>query len=220
MKQYSVSTKTRNNWLVDATLFSSALLATLSGVYFLFLPNGGFQGGRNTLYNIQILSSRHTWDDIHTWTGVAMIAIAAIHLVLHWQWVVSMTRRTLREIRGQCTPMNSRGRVNLILNIIVALSFLITALSGVYFLFFPGGSAVVDPGILFSRLTWDLIHTWSGVVMIATAVLHFAIHWRWVTKVTQNMVTTGTQTIRQTGTRFGAASQSITQSTRIEAGNE
>lgn len=42
--------------------------------------------------------------------------------------------------------------------------------------------------ILFSRATWDLVHTWAGVVLIAAAVIHFAIHWRWITKVTTKMI--------------------------------
>ena len=29
-----------------------------------------------------------------------------------------------------------------------------------------------------------MIHTWSGVAMIVAAVIHLAIHWRWVTNVT------------------------------------
>ena len=36
---------------------------------------------------------------------------------------------------------------------------------------------------LFSRTTWDLIHTWAGVTLIAAAVIHLAIHWRWIVKV-------------------------------------
>ena len=75
-----------------------------------------------------------------------------------------------------------------------AISFLLAALSGIYFMFVDGNPAALssgrwaaDPMILFSRTTWDLIHTWSGVAMIVAAVIHFAIHWRWVTKVTRNV---------------------------------
>jgi hypothetical protein len=184
----SVSPQTRNNWLIDAGLFGSALVATLSGVYFLFFPTGGYQGGRNPWYGVQIVFSRQTWDDLHTWSGVAMIAIALIHLAIHWSWVVNMTRRMFKELSGQCGCMNARGRWNLFLNAVVAVSFIFTAISGVYFLFFPGGRGSVDPLILFSRSTWDLIHTWAGVILIAAAVLHFAIHWKWVTKVTRNLL--------------------------------
>lgn len=186
-KQASVSEQTRKNWSVDAILFGSALIATLTGIYFLFLPTGGYRGGRNPYYDIQILFARSTWDVLHTWGGVAMITAVALHLPMHWSWVVNMTKRIGRELTGKCTPMNGRGRFNLVLNLIVGISFFLTALSGIYFLFSPGGHGAFDPGLLFSRLTWDMIHTWSAVVMISAAVLHFAIHWRWVTKVTSNI---------------------------------
>jgi hypothetical protein len=140
------------------------------------------------MYNIQILFTRHTWDDLHTWGGLAMIVAAIIHLVFHWSWVVNMARRSWKELTGKCGCMNSRGRWNLIINTIVAVSFVLTAISGIYFLFLPSGGRVADPMILFNRITWDLIHTWSAIVLIATAVIHFVIHWKWVTKVTSKMI--------------------------------
>jgi preprotein translocase subunit SecY len=188
MTKQTVSKQTQKNWWIDAALFTSAILAAISGIYFLFLPTGGFQSGRNPLYGIQILFTRETWDDLHTWGGVAMILAAIIHLAIHWQWVVSMTRRIWNELTGKYASMNPRGRWNLFLNSIVALSFLLTAASGVYFLFVPGGRGATDPMILFTRTAWDLIHTWSGVALIATAIIHFAIHWKWVAKVTRKMV--------------------------------
>lgn len=183
----TVSKQTQKNWWVDAALASAGITAAISGVYFLFLPSGGFQGGRNPYYNIQVLFSRSTWDDVHTWSGVAMISIALVHLVIHWSWVTNMARRTVKELRGQCACMNWRGRWNLALNAIVALGFLLCALSGVYFLFVPGGRWETDPMFLFPRSTWDLIHTWSGVAFISAAIIHFVIHWRWVSKVTIKM---------------------------------
>ena len=188
MSTQAVSQQTQKNWWVDAGLFGSAVIATFSGIYFLFLPSGGFQGGRNLLYNVQIPVNRQTWDDLHTWGGVAMIVATAIHLAIHWPWVVSMARRTWNELTGKCGCMNSRGRWNLILNTVVAISFVLTAISGVYFLFVPGGRWAADPMILFARATWDMIHTWAGVVLIAAAVTHFSIHWKWVTKVTRKMI--------------------------------
>jgi len=187
MSTQTVSKYTQKNWWVDAALFGSAIVAALSGIYFLSLPTGSFQGGRNPLYNVQILFARQTWDDLHTWSGVAMIAAALIHLVIHWPWVVSMARRIWNELTGKCGCINARGRWNLVLNIIVAISFVLTAVSGVYFLFVSGGRGAVDPMILFTRTIWDLIHTWAGVLLIAAAIIHFAIHWKWVTKVTRKM---------------------------------
>lgn len=178
---------TQKNWWIDTALFGSAIAVTLSGIYFLFLPSGGYQGGRNPLYNVQILFARQTWDDLHTWGGVAMIVAAIVHLAIHWPWVVSMARRTWNEMTGKRAGLNWRGRFNLIINASVALSFALTALSGIYFLFVPGGRWAADPMLLFPRTTWDLIHTWAGAALIASAVIHFAIHWKWVTKVTRRM---------------------------------
>jgi hypothetical protein len=187
MSTQIVSKQTQKNWWIDAALFISAVIAALSGIYFLFLPTGGFQGGRNPLYNIQILFTRQTWDDLHTWGGVAMIAAAVIHLTIHWKWVTSMARRTWNELTGKCGCLNPRGRWNLILNTVVAISFILTAISGVYFLFVTSGRWAAVPMFVFTRTTWDMIHTWAGVSLIVAVSIHLAIHWKWVTKVTRKM---------------------------------
>ena len=185
-----VSSQTRNNWFIVLALSVSGLLVTLSTFYFLFLPNGGYQGGRNPTYGIVILFTRSTWDLIHTWAGVVMIAIATIHIPLHWSWILTMTKRVFKIILGQCKGMNAKGQFNLIINGIIGLSGTIVAISGLYFLFFPGsqGGSTLFTTLVFSRATWDMIHTWSGVTMIAAAILHFSIHWRWVLKVAKKLI--------------------------------
>jgi cytochrome b subunit of formate dehydrogenase len=190
-KRIGMSMQTRKNWLIDAAVFTSGIVAALSGIYFLFLPSGGYQGGRNPAYGATVLFSRHTWDDLHTWGGILMIAAAAIHLIIHWTWVKMMARSMMKALRSGGSRLSRGSRFNLALNVLVAISFLLTALSGIYFLFAPSGgfqggrNAGWDPNWLFSRTTWDLIHTWAGVTFIGTAVIHFWIHWRWVKNVTK-----------------------------------
>jgi hypothetical protein len=191
-KRISLSTQTRRNWLIDAALFLGGILATLSGVYFLFVPSGGYQGGRNPMYGVTILFGRTTWDALHTWTGVLMIGAAAIHLAIHWPWVVMMAKRTVNAFTSRGNKLSRGARLNVALNALVAISFLVTAVTGIYFLFAPSGesghAASGSATFLFSRTTWDLIHTWAGVVLIAAAVAHLAIHWRWVKNVTRRLV--------------------------------
>ncbi len=187
MKKGTVSKQTRNNWLIDAAVFIGAVVAAITGIYFLFLPSGGYQGGRNPMYGITILFSRHTWDDLHTWFGVLMIAAVAVHFAIHWSWVKGTAKRMMKSVTGKGSRMNRHGYVNVAVDATVALSFLLAAVSGVYFMFVPGSGQAVDPLFIFTRTTWDLIHTWSGVMMIIAAVIHFAIHWNWVTKVTAKM---------------------------------
>lgn len=187
MNSKKVSAQTRNNWLLDMSLLTSGVLAALSGVYFLILPSGGYQGGRNPYYSIHILFERHTWEDIHIWGGVAMILAAFVHIILHWKWIAGMVRRTWNELSGKCACLNPRGRWNLILNLVVGISFTLTAISGVYLLFVPGGRSAIDPAVLFNRTAWDLIHTWAGIVLIDAAAIHFVIHWRWVANVAKKI---------------------------------
>ncbi len=184
VKRGSVSAYTRNNWLVDAALFLGAVVAALTGIYFLYLPSGGYRGGTNPFYGITFLFERHTWSEWHTWSGVVMVVAAAIHLAIHKTWVKMMARRVWNAARSGGAGLSRGARVNVALDLAVAVSFFLTAVSGLYFLFVPSSGHGADPGLLFSRTTWDLIHTWAGVVLIASGVAHFYIHWRWVKNVT------------------------------------
>jgi hypothetical protein len=189
----SVSSKTRNNWLLDASLFVGALVASLSGVYFLIFPDGGFKGGRNPYYGIQIIFDRTGWEWIHTWISMAMIAIAIVHLVFHWKWVVSTTKRVFRGFFVKKNPltMSAGSWRNILVDGVLALGFLICAATGIFLFFTPEtkGGINADPMFLFSRTVWDLLHTWSGVAFISAFLLHFVIHWGWVVKVGRKLFT-------------------------------
>ncbi len=179
-----LSKQTRQNWQINAFLFLSAILTFLSGIYFLYFPEG-FKGGRNPLYNVTIIFNRTTWDLIHTWSGVAMIAIAIFHIMIHWKWISSMTKKVWNEMLAGKSKLSKFGKINVLINFMIGLTGLITAISGVYFLFDTSNNHSVQALFLFNRTTWDLIHTWAGVLMIFAFILHFAIHWKWVTKVTR-----------------------------------
>jgi hypothetical protein len=180
----------RKKWLLDAIIFLSGLVAALSGIYFLFIPSGGYQGGRNPMYGVTILFSRHIWEDLHIWSGVLMIAVAVLHLAIHWRWVKVMSKRIVKALLSR-EKLSKGPRLNVAVNVLVAVSFLLTTVSGIYFLFAPSGgfqggsNTGWDPMFLFSRTTWDLIHTWAGVVFIGAAIVHFWIHWQWIKSMTK-----------------------------------
>jgi cytochrome b subunit of formate dehydrogenase len=189
-KPIRMSRPTRLNWLIDAVVVVGGILAGLSGIYFLYLPSGGYQGGRNPMYGVTIFFDRHTWSDVHVWGGVLMMVAIAVHFAIHWQWIKRTSRRSVSAMLAKGGSLSKGAKINIAINLVVAVSFLLCAVSGIYFLFGPSGgyqggrNSGWDPGFLFSRVTWDLIHTWSGVVLSVAAVVHFAIHWRWVKNVT------------------------------------
>ena len=152
------------HWVTVLLLSVSGLLTTLTGIYFLFLPSGGYQGGRNPHYGQTFLFDRQIWIDIHTWAGIVMIAVSLLHVALHWSWVMEMGRRSLAVARGRRKPFRRQiwARVGVVAAI--GLLFLGVAASGIYLFVLPGGQGsnrVVQ--FLFSRGTWDLVHTWTGV---------------------------------------------------------
>ncbi len=180
-KRPTLSRKTRFNWLIDAATFFTAITAILSGIYFLYLPNG-YQGGRNPWYDVTIIFGRATWTDLHTWGGLLMVAAVVIHLALHLAWIKSMGKKVGHGLRGQDMKLSRPAKINLLIDAVIALSFLLTAISGLYFFFTPEGPA--RPAFIWSSTAWDMVHTWGAVILILAALAHFAIHWRWIKNVT------------------------------------
>lgn len=182
-RKSTLTPKLRQNWWIDMLLGISAVMAILTSIYFLVYPVGGYQGGRNPSYNAVLIFDRRTWDILHTWTGAAMIVAALVHIIIHWQWITRTISRTWQVVIGKRKGFGLRLTYNIILDAVIAISFLVCAISGVYFMYFaPSGSS--SQSFIFSSNTWDLIHTWSGIVMVIAAVLHFALHWKWVANIT------------------------------------
>jgi hypothetical protein len=76
------------NYWVDAAIGTAFAVSAVSGLVFL-LPVG--QDGMAT--GVLGLTYR-TWNEVHLWGSLAMIAGVLAHLVLHTKWIVSMTQRT------------------------------------------------------------------------------------------------------------------------------
>jgi len=187
-KRTSVSTTTLNRWWLFLLLTVTGIAIFLSSVYFLYFPVG-FQGGRNPDYGTIIVFGREMWDAIHLWSGIGMIIVMVIHIAVHDKWILAMAKRFFQGKTKGIKSLNWKAQFNILLDVVAALSFLVVAISGVVLLFLPSGRSfeVVD-GFLLSKATWDIIHTWSGVVMLIAAILHFYIHWKWITKVTGRVI--------------------------------
>ena len=91
--------KATRNYLVNLIMFVLALFEVVSGfVLWLVLPRGGgYMGGRGLSTEATFLWSRDTWLDLHNWVAVALVVVVVIHLILHWKWIVHMTKRLGRK---------------------------------------------------------------------------------------------------------------------------
>jgi cytochrome b561 len=83
------------NYLIFLIMVLLALFETVSGfVLWLVLPRGGegYMGGRGVATQDTFLWTRDTWLDLHNWVAVALVVIVVLHVVLHWKWIVRMTK--------------------------------------------------------------------------------------------------------------------------------
>ena len=80
--------KVTRNYLIALLMVLLALVEVVSGfVLWLALPQGRGGGGGGTF-----LWDRNSWINLHNWTGVALLVIVAIHIILHWSWIVRMSK--------------------------------------------------------------------------------------------------------------------------------
>ena len=83
----------------------------------------------------------------------------------------------------------NRARLNLLIDAVIGIAFLATAVTGVVFLLplsWQHALGFGAPGMLGVSLRgWHWLHDWSGVVATTGVLLHFALHYRWVVHTTR-----------------------------------
>ena len=94
--------KAKMNYWVDVVIGFGFILSAISGLVLFFAPSGGYQGGRNAAYGKEVLGlGHHTWGILHDWSSIVMIAGVLGHLILHWNWMVCMTRHLFKKRRPE-----------------------------------------------------------------------------------------------------------------------
>lgn len=97
------------NLIVDGFAFIGFLLLITTGVLMRYvLPPGS--GRRTGIWGLD----RHGWGDLHFWIAVAFLAILALHLVLHWKWLVAVVRGRPREGSGVRVGLGLMGLVSVV----------------------------------------------------------------------------------------------------------
>jgi len=83
------------NFIIDIIAFVGFVLLTTTGVLMRYiLPPGS--GRHSTIWNLD----RHDWGGIHFWISVGFFAILAVHLLLHWRWIVNVIKGHSNERSG------------------------------------------------------------------------------------------------------------------------
>jgi len=82
------------NFILDLVLLVTFIFTGVSGLVLFFLfPRGHGGMGRGVGHIVALGLPRHTWVEWHNRIGLLFILLAAVHLGLHWRWLVTMARR-------------------------------------------------------------------------------------------------------------------------------
>lgn len=101
--------RTSLNFIIDAVAFTGFVVLTTTGVLMRYiLPPGS--GHYSTIWDLD----RHDWGGIHFWVAVVFFLILALHLVLHWRWIVRVLTGRPREGSGFRVGLGIVGLVTVI----------------------------------------------------------------------------------------------------------
>ncbi len=103
---------------------------------------------------------------LHEWLGIGVIALAALHLILHWKWVETVTLRFFSRTSGQ-------ARLCYVVDLGVMLGFLMILITGLLI------STWLDLP-LYDFAAWTRIHLMVSIFTLVLTVLKLILHWRWV----------------------------------------
>ena len=119
---------------------------------------------------------------VHEWLGLAVAAIIAVHVLLSWNWIESVTRRLI----GGAT---NRTRVNYFLDLCLFACSTAVIFSGIRISqqAVPAltGKEAVDMAANFG---WRRVHDRFSDFAMILAALHLAINWNWLTAVARTIL--------------------------------
>jgi hypothetical protein len=142
---------TKTNVLVDIAIFVAFLLA---------------------------LDPRSTGIAIHEWLSIALSAAIVIHLLLHWQWMVQVTRRFYRRTSG-------KARLNYVVDALFFVSTTTAIVSGLLISEAALPALGIPVGI---GGIWRLLHSLAANLSLLALALHVALHGAWIVDVVKRYV--------------------------------
>ena len=115
---------------------------------------------------------------IHEWLGIAFGAAIITHLLLHWQWLVEITKRFFGKAQWS-------ARINYILNMLLFVDITIIIFTGLMI----SETALPQLGITLARSGgWRMLHTLSANLFVALVGLHIALHWHWIVTMVKRLL--------------------------------
>jgi hypothetical protein len=134
-----------------------------------------------------VYEEKATGVTIHEWLGVGIVAVIVAHILLHWKWIVGMTRGLFHRLKAM-------PRLNYLLDIVVFVGFTTIIFSGLMM----SRSVLPFFGITASSsYFWKWLHSTSTEITVWLVALHVALNWRWIVNTVRH------RTIEPVAVRLG-----------------
>jgi hypothetical protein len=163
--------KTEQNFWLDVTIFVALLITTMTGfILWLVIPH--------KLDIVFLGFSRSMWVAAHILSGVLGLAGIVIHIVRHWTW--------LKALRGRrFGGLQEKVRANRVVNRIMWITYIATNVFGAmaWALHFGDDNYVV--------MVPERLHVVFGVTWTILAIVHLALHWKWIASNSQRFMIPG-----------------------------
>jgi len=111
------------------------------------------------------LDPRLTGIAIHEWLGLAGAAAVVVHLLLHWEWIVGVTRRFLGRTSGA-------ARLNYVVDVLFFIDLVVISLSG----------------LMVSQALLPLLGLAAPGGTFWLVAVHAALHWKWIVNAVRRYV--------------------------------
>ncbi len=105
---------------------------------------------------------------VHQWLGVAIGAIIAVHVLLHWKWVKNVTARFF----GRTSP---QARLYYVVDAALFGGLALITLTGLVI------SSWLDLS-LNNYLAWRAVHVDVSIFTLVALVVKIGMHWQWIVK--------------------------------------
>jgi hypothetical protein len=110
------------NYIVDAGIAIAFLGVITTGILIRYiLPSGS---GHTLVWGL----GRHDWGGLHFWLASGAVALALLHLILHWQWIWVTSFRLFRGEGEHRSQAGGRIRALVGVAVLVLLTVAIAAL--------------------------------------------------------------------------------------------
>lgn len=124
------------------------------------------------------MNTRFTGLAIHEWLGLGFGVALIYHLLLHWNWIVSLTKRLVHKLP-------SGQRLRYLIDLILFVDMVVLTITGIWI----SEVAMRQLGFSFGEnFFWRRLHGQTADLAIWLVALHIALDWKWIVNNTKRYI--------------------------------